>query len=194
MKIPWSRSAKPYEHPGGPLGLRPAGLGRGKHRPPLKAVRPLRNRSAKPYGYPEGPWACDPLRHAAICCVTPLRHTCRNPIHGTVRMTPHAARRRFERGAAVGGWRGRYSRGSATTSQRQAAGPRARPSSSHGGTSSSPLVFAGCRRAKRGGSDGADAHGDDPAQRARPRGVHATHKAGRTAHGDHSAAGVDVRP
>ena len=29
-------------------------------RPPLKAVRPLRNRSAKPYGYPEGPWACDP--------------------------------------------------------------------------------------------------------------------------------------
>ena len=33
-------------------------------RPPLKAVRPLRNRSAKPYGYPEGPWACDPLRHA----------------------------------------------------------------------------------------------------------------------------------
>ena len=87
-------------------------------RPPLKAVRPLRNRSAKPYGYPEGPWACDPLRHAAICCVTPLRHACRNATHGTVRMTPHAARRRFERGAAVGGWRGRYSRGSATTSQR----------------------------------------------------------------------------
>ena len=43
--------------------------GRGKHRPPLKAVRPLRNRSAKPYGYPEGPWACDPR-----WCVTFGRH------------------------------------------------------------------------------------------------------------------------
>ena len=42
--------------------------------------------------------------------------------HRAVTMTQfsalRAARRAFERGAVVGGWRGRYSRGSATTSQR----------------------------------------------------------------------------
>ena len=81
-------------------------------RPPVKAARPLQTRSARPCaGVPRGPGPA--ILGASL--LGDMRH---RAVMMTRFSALRAARRAFERGAAVGGWRGRYSRGSATTSQR----------------------------------------------------------------------------